>query len=193
MVFRCSGERERIAECVSEGDDYGGTKGFARKPSEAVEWGRVGRGDSGRIQCGGRAHRCHRAYRALAGDRFGAGDCVFAEIRSHAPTTASRITAHDRRTTRGRSCKVGPVRSIEFAPDAFEDLAWWAEQDRAQAIRIIRLVRDTQRDPFTGIGKPEALKHELAGCWPRLIDQEDRLMYQVLPDRVRNLAFRYHD
>jgi Txe/YoeB family toxin of Txe-Axe toxin-antitoxin module len=43
-------------------------------------------------------------------------------------------------------------------------LAWWAEQDRAQAIRIIRLARDTQRDPFSGIGKPESLKHVLAGC-----------------------------
>jgi len=43
------------------------------------------------------------------------------------------------------------LRSIEFDPGAFDDLAWWAEQDRAQAIRVIRLVRDTQRDPFAGI------------------------------------------
>ena len=68
------------------------------------------------------------------------------------------------------------MRSIEFDPAAFEDLAWWAEHDRGQAIRIIRLVRDTQRDPFSGIGKPEPLKHELAGCWSRRIDQEHRLV-----------------
>lgn len=84
------------------------------------------------------------------------------------------------------------MRRIEFDPNAFDDLAWWAEQDRTQAIRIIRLVRDAQRDPFLGIGKPEPLRHELAGCWSRRIDQEHRLVYQVLPDRIRILACRYH-
>ena len=84
------------------------------------------------------------------------------------------------------------MRTIEFDSGAFEDLVWWAEQDRAQAIRIIRLVRDTQRDPFAGIGKPEPLRHELAGCWSRRIDQEHRLVYQVLPEKIRILACRYH-
>ncbi len=84
------------------------------------------------------------------------------------------------------------MRSIEFDPAAFEDLTSWAEQDRAQAIRIIRLVRDTQRDPFSGVGKPEPLKHELAGCWSRRIDKEHRLVYQVLPNKIRILACRYH-
>jgi toxin YoeB len=84
------------------------------------------------------------------------------------------------------------VRTIEFDASAFDDLAWWAEQDRAQAVRIIRLVRETQRDPFAGIGKPEPLRRELAGCWSRRIDQEHRLVYQVLPDRIRILACRYH-
>ncbi len=84
------------------------------------------------------------------------------------------------------------MRSIEFDPAAFEDLAWWAQQDRNQAIRIIRLVADTHRDPFAGIGKPEPLKHELAGCWSRRIDQEHRLVYQVLPEKIRILACRFH-
>lgn len=84
------------------------------------------------------------------------------------------------------------MRSIEFDPAAFEDLAWWAQQDRNQAIRIIRLVADTQRDPFAWIGKPEPLKHELAGCWSRRIDQEHRLVYQVLPEKIRILACRFH-
>ncbi|MBY0506393.1 MAG: Txe/YoeB family addiction module toxin [Bryobacteraceae bacterium] len=75
------------------------------------------------------------------------------------------------------------MRGIEFDPAAFEDLAWWAQQDRSQAIRIIRLVADTQRDPFAGIGKPEPLKR---------IDQEHRLIYQVLPENIRILACRYH-
>jgi toxin YoeB len=84
------------------------------------------------------------------------------------------------------------VRTVEFDPGAFDDLAWWAEQDRAQAIRIIRLLRETKRDPFSGMGKPEPLKHELAGCWSRRIDQEHRLVYQVRPDKIRILACRYH-
>ncbi len=84
------------------------------------------------------------------------------------------------------------MRRVDFDPNAFDDLAWWAEQDRAQAIRIIRLVQDIQRDPFSGIGKPEPLKHELAGCWSRRINQEHRLVYQVLPEKIRILACRYH-
>ena len=59
-------------------------------------------------------------------------------------------------------------------------------------MRILRLIQDTQRDPFAGIGKPEPLRRELSGCWPRRIDQEHRLVYQVLPDKIRILACRYH-
>ena len=84
------------------------------------------------------------------------------------------------------------LRSLEFDPSAFEDLAWWVEQDRAQALRIIRLVREIQREPFLGLGKPEPLKRELAGCWSRRINQEHRLVYQVLPDKIRILACRFH-
>jgi len=68
---------------------------------------------------------------------------------------------------------------LEFDSAAFEDLAWWVEQDRNKAARIIKLIIDIQRNPFQGIGKPEPLKRELTGCWSRRIDQEDRLVYQV--------------
>jgi toxin YoeB len=85
-----------------------------------------------------------------------------------------------------------PVRSLEFDPAAFEDLAWWVEQDRNKALRIINLIKDVQRDPFRGIGKPEPLKHELKGCWSRRIDQEHRLVYQVTEEKIRVLACRYH-
>jgi toxin YoeB len=81
---------------------------------------------------------------------------------------------------------------LEFDAGAFEDLAWWVEHDRAQALRIIRLIRDVQREPFAGAGKPEPLKHELKGCWSRRIDREHRLVYQVQQDKVRILACRYH-
>jgi toxin YoeB len=81
---------------------------------------------------------------------------------------------------------------LEFDAAAFEDLAWWVERDRAQALRIIRLIRDIQRDPFTGVGKPEPLKHEFKGCWSRRIDEEHRLVYHVREDKIRILACRYH-
>ena len=84
------------------------------------------------------------------------------------------------------------MRSLEFDSAAFEDLAWWIEQDRAQALRIVRLVRDVQREPFSGLGKPEPLRHDLNGCWSRRIDQEHRLVYQVQADKIRILACRFH-
>ncbi len=85
-----------------------------------------------------------------------------------------------------------PLKSLEFDPVAFEDLSWWVEQDRHKALRIINLIKDVQRDPFRGIGKPEPLKHELKGCWSRRIDKEHRLVYQVTVEKIRILACRYH-
>jgi toxin YoeB len=85
-----------------------------------------------------------------------------------------------------------PARSLVFDPAAFGDLSWWVEQDRKRASRIIELIRDVQRDPFRGIGKPEPLKHELKGCWSRRIDREHRLVYQVTEDKIRILACRFH-
>jgi toxin YoeB len=66
---------------------------------------------------------------------------------------------------------------LEFDQAGFEDLSWWVEQDRKKALRIIKLIKDVQRDPFTGTGKPEPLKHGLSGCWSRRIDKEHRLVY----------------
>jgi toxin YoeB len=68
------------------------------------------------------------------------------------------------------------VRSLEFDPHAFEDLAWWVEHDRKVALRMIKLIREIQRSPFEGTGQPEPLKHELTGCWSGRIDQEHRLV-----------------
>lgn len=84
------------------------------------------------------------------------------------------------------------MKNLAFDPAAFADLAWWVEQDRKQALRIIKLIQDVQRDPFHGLGKPEPLKHELTGCWSRRIDQEHRLVYQVTDKHIRILACRYH-
>jgi toxin YoeB len=81
---------------------------------------------------------------------------------------------------------------LEFDAAGLEDLAWWVQQDRKKALRILRLVQETASEPFGGIGKPEALKHELAGCWSKRIDEEHRLVYQVREDKIRILACRYH-
>lgn len=84
------------------------------------------------------------------------------------------------------------MRSLEFDAAGFEDFAWWVEEDRKTALRIIKLIRAVQRDPYRGIGKPEPLKHELAGCWSRRIADEHRLVYEVLDERIRVLACRFH-
>ncbi|GEM_PF-154062 len=75
------------------------------------------------------------------------------------------------------------VRNLEFDPSAFEDLAWWIEKDRKKTKKIVKVIEEVQRYPFTGIGLPGKLKHELAGAWPRRIDQEHRLVYDVHDDK----------
>ncbi len=84
------------------------------------------------------------------------------------------------------------MRSSEFDSHAFDDLAWWIENDRKKALRVMTLVKDIQRDPFHGIGKPEPLRHELTGCWSRRVDDEHRLVYEVTAAKIRILACRYH-
>lgn len=82
---------------------------------------------------------------------------------------------------------------IVFDDDGWDDLAHWATTDRAMARRLIKLIEATARDPFAGIGKPEPLKHALAGCWSRRIDGEHRLVYRVLDDgTLVVLQARYH-
>jgi toxin YoeB len=81
---------------------------------------------------------------------------------------------------------------LEFDPAAFEDLAWWIEQDRKKALRIVKLIEAIQRDPFQGLGEPEPLKHDLAGCWSRRINAEHRLVYEVTDSKIRILACRFH-
>ena len=84
------------------------------------------------------------------------------------------------------------MRNLEFDSSGFEDLAWWVEKDRKKALKIIKLIKEMQKNPFEGIGKPEPLKHDLSGCWSRRIDREHRLVYQVSEEKIRILACRYH-
>ncbi len=80
----------------------------------------------------------------------------------------------------------------EFDPNALEDLEFWVRQDRKKALRILKLIQEIRRTPFTGTGKPEPLRHALAGCWSRRIDREHRLVYRIENEVLRILACRYH-
>jgi toxin YoeB len=79
-----------------------------------------------------------------------------------------------------------------FTRNFREDLAYWIENDRKQAIRTLDLVEAIMREPLSGIGKPEPLKFVLAGCWSRRITQEHRLVYRVNSERIEFLQARYH-
>jgi toxin YoeB len=83
-------------------------------------------------------------------------------------------------------------RHAVFHREFLEDLRFWVKTDRNAALRTLELVEATLRDPFQGIGKPEALKYVLAGCWSRRITQEHRLVYKVGETRVDFLQARYH-
>jgi len=79
-----------------------------------------------------------------------------------------------------------------FTPHGWEDYVHWQTTDRATLKRINRLLEAIARDPFDGIGKPEQLRHALAGSWSRRIDQEHRLVYLVEGDDIVILQARYH-
>jgi len=73
-----------------------------------------------------------------------------------------------------------------------EDLSYWIQSDRKVALRVLDLMAAVLADPFSGIGKPEPLKFELAGYWSRRITQEHRLVYRVKEDRIEFHQTRYH-
>jgi len=79
-----------------------------------------------------------------------------------------------------------------FHPEFVEDLRFWVEQDRKIALKAFDLIEAVLRDPFSGIGKPEPLKHLLAGAWSRRLAQEHRIVYLVSDSRVDFLQARYH-
>jgi toxin YoeB len=81
---------------------------------------------------------------------------------------------------------------LVFDKNAFEDLRYWVDQDRKKALKIFGLIEISLKQPFEGLGKPEPLRHALAGCWSRRIDQEHRLVYRVENDILTVLGCRYH-
>lgn len=79
-----------------------------------------------------------------------------------------------------------------FAEEAWEDYLYWQKQDRRMVERINKLIRETQREPFEGLGKPEALKHALSGYWSRRVTDEHRMVYRVEGDDLLIAQLRFH-
>jgi toxin YoeB len=84
------------------------------------------------------------------------------------------------------------VKKIVFDVQAWEDLTWWIQHDRRVVARVMLLIADIQRDSFSGIGKPELLRHQFAGYWSRRVTEEHRLIYRVVGDEIRIASCRYH-
>jgi toxin YoeB len=81
---------------------------------------------------------------------------------------------------------------LVFAEQAWEDYLYWQLQDKRMLKRINELIENAMREPFTGIGKPEPLKHALAGYWSRRITDEHRMVYKPARDALLIAQLRYH-
>ncbi len=84
------------------------------------------------------------------------------------------------------------MRTISFHSSAFEEFNDWAISNPKMYKRIITIIKDISRTPFTGIGKPEALKNQLKGYWSRRIDNEHRLVYQVRENEIIIVSCNSH-
>lgn len=81
---------------------------------------------------------------------------------------------------------------ITFSKNAWEDYISWQSEDKKILKKINDLIKDIQRTPYVGMGKPEPLKYDLAGIWLRRIDREHRLVYQVNANEIVIYSCRYH-
>lgn len=79
-----------------------------------------------------------------------------------------------------------------WSDNAWNDYLYWQRQDKKTLKRINALIRDIERDPFSGIGKPEPLKYEYSGLWSRRIDEANRLIYSIRDDGLLIYSARDH-
>lgn len=79
-----------------------------------------------------------------------------------------------------------------FSENAWEDYLYWQKTDKKVLNRINKLIKEIKRAPFEGVGKPEPLKHNLAGYWSRRINEEHRIVYKVTDDALLVAQLRYH-
>ena len=83
-------------------------------------------------------------------------------------------------------------RKLIFSHEAWDDYLFWEATDRSLLRRINQLIKDIQRSPYEGIGKPEPLKHQLTGWWSRRIDGEHRFLYRVTEEAIDIANLRNH-
>jgi toxin YoeB len=79
-----------------------------------------------------------------------------------------------------------------FADEAWEDYLYWQKHDKRMVERINKLIQETQRETYAGIGKPEALKHALSGYWSRRITDEHRMVYRIEGKALLIAQLRFH-
>lgn len=84
------------------------------------------------------------------------------------------------------------MKQLLWDQSGWEDYLYWQVNDKKILFRINDLIKDAQRNPFTGLGKPEPLKGNLAGCWSRRINEEHRLVYMVKEECIYILQCRFH-
>ncbi len=84
------------------------------------------------------------------------------------------------------------MRKILFEGQAFEEYSDWAIENPSVFKRLRQLIRETKRDPFKGLGKPEPLKHQAKGSWSRRITDEHRLVYQVTDEVIYIVSCKSH-
>lgn len=82
--------------------------------------------------------------------------------------------------------------NLTFAPNAWDSYLYWQKTDKVIIKRINTLIKEIQRTPFEGIGKPEPLKHALSGFWSRRINDEHRIVYKVTDNNILIAQLRYH-
>ena len=81
---------------------------------------------------------------------------------------------------------------IVFSDEAWKDYQYWIANNRRILKRINLLIKEIRRDPFSGLGKPESLQHNLSGYWSRRITEEHRIVYRVSGDKLMIAQLRYH-
>jgi toxin YoeB len=84
------------------------------------------------------------------------------------------------------------TRCLAWTAEAWSDYVYWQSQDRKTLRRIDALIADALRTPFSGVGKPEALRENLSGFWSRRVDQANRLVYVVDDQHLTMISCRYH-
>ena len=84
------------------------------------------------------------------------------------------------------------IEILSWTKEGWTDYVYWQTQDKTTLKRINRLIIDSQRSPFSGLGKPEPLKENLSGFWSRRIDDTNRLVYAVDQNQITIIACRYH-